>query len=156
MGTSPIASRRNLEVGEDRFGVTLLTHITIRAWRLCTSPYQAVFLDCTSSCAGCEKLPDGIAPCSSCRDLSSQLLSVILLSTDLFVPLTYRLGATTVICTCTMSQNPNPQDNQSYPLRLPNYRFLHQGRYHPYPTFNRQQGTFSSENNDVEIAVCVS
>jgi len=49
-----------------------------------------------------------------------------------------------------MSQN--PQDNQSYPLRLPNYRFLHQGRYHPYPTFNRQQGAFSSETDDVEIA----
>lgn len=53
-----------------------------------------------------------------------------------------------------MSQN--PQDNQSYPLRLPNYRFLHQGRYHPYPTFNRQQGAFSSEIEDVEIAVCAS
>jgi hypothetical protein len=52
-----------------------------------------------------------------------------------------------------MSQN--PQDNQSYPLRLPNYRSLHQGRYHPYPTFNRQQGAFSSETDDVEIAVCV-
>lgn len=48
-----------------------------------------------------------------------------------------------------MSQN--PQDNQSYPLRLPNYRFLHQGRYHPYPTFNRQGG-LSSEAEDVEIA----
>jgi len=48
-----------------------------------------------------------------------------------------------------MSQD--PKDNQSYPLRLPNYRFLHQGRYHPYPTFNRQQGTFTNEFDDVEI-----
>ena len=51
-----------------------------------------------------------------------------------------------------MSQN--PQDNQSYPLRLPNYRFLHQGRYHPYPTFNRQQGAYTG-SDDVEIVVCV-
>jgi hypothetical protein len=51
-----------------------------------------------------------------------------------------------------MSQD--PKDNQSYPLRLPNYRFLHQGRYHPYPTFNRQQGAFTSEFDDVEIVVC--
>jgi len=44
-----------------------------------------------------------------------------------------------------MSQNPQPEDRQTYPLRLPNYRFLHQGRYHPYPTFNRQQGATSQE-----------
>jgi|SRR5712671_5503672 len=50
-----------------------------------------------------------------------------------------------------MSQN--PQDNQSYPLRLPNYRFLHQGRYHPYPTYNRQQGAVTHENDNAEIAV---
>ena len=52
-----------------------------------------------------------------------------------------------------MSQN--PQDRQSYPLRLPNYRFLHQGRYHPYPTFNRQQGATvtSQENGNVEVMV---
>jgi len=51
-----------------------------------------------------------------------------------------------------MSQD--PQDNQSYPLRLPNYRFLHQGRYHPYPTFNRQQGALTSGIEDGEIVVC--
>jgi hypothetical protein len=52
-----------------------------------------------------------------------------------------------------MSQN--PQDRQPYPLRLPNYRFLHQGRYHPYPTFNRQQGATvtSQEVDDVEVMV---
>ena len=54
-----------------------------------------------------------------------------------------------------MSQNPQDNQNQSYPLRLPNYRFLHQGRYHPYPTFNRQQGAFKHETDDVEIVVCV-
>ena len=54
-----------------------------------------------------------------------------------------------------MSQNPQDNQNQSYPLRLPNYRFLHQGRYHPYPTFNRQQGAFTHETDDVEIVVCV-
>ncbi|KAH9982861.1 hypothetical protein BGW80DRAFT_1453672 [Lactifluus volemus] len=48
-----------------------------------------------------------------------------------------------------MSQN--SQDNQSYPLRLPNYRFLHQGRFHPYPTFNRPQGTSAQEIDDIEI-----
>ncbi|KAI0003641.1 hypothetical protein BJV74DRAFT_881483 [Russula compacta] len=48
-----------------------------------------------------------------------------------------------------MSQN--PEDNQPYPLRLPNYRFLHQGRYHPYPTFNRQQGASTHEMDDIEI-----
>jgi len=47
-----------------------------------------------------------------------------------------------------MSQN--PQDNQSYPLRLPNYRFLHQGRYHPYPAYNRQQGAVTHENDIME------
>jgi len=30
--------------------------------------------------AGCENLPDGHASCSSCRDLSSQILSAVLLS----------------------------------------------------------------------------
>ncbi|KAN0133225.1 hypothetical protein V8E53_008949 [Lactarius tabidus] len=45
----------------------------------------------------------------------------------------------------------NPQDMQSYPLRLPNYRSLHQGRYHPYPTFNRQQGSASQEFDNVEV-----
>jgi len=50
-----------------------------------------------------------------------------------------------------MSQN--PQDNQSYPLRLPNYRFLHQGRYHPYPTYNRQQGAVTHENDIMETTV---
>jgi hypothetical protein len=45
----------------------------------------------------------------------------------------------------------NPQDLQSYPLRLPNYRSLHQGRYHPYPTFNRQQGSASQEFDNVEV-----
>ncbi|KAF8274125.1 hypothetical protein EI94DRAFT_1794759 [Lactarius quietus] len=45
----------------------------------------------------------------------------------------------------------NPQDRQSYPLRLPNYRFLHQGRYHPYPTFNRQPGSTSREDDYVEV-----
>ena len=54
-----------------------------------------------------------------------------------------------------MSQNPQDNQNQPYPLRLPNYRFLHQGRYHPYPTFNRQQGAFTHETDDVEIVVCV-
>jgi len=49
-----------------------------------------------------------------------------------------------------MSQN--PQDNLPYPLRLPNYRFLHQGRYHPYPTYNRQQGAVTHENHNAEIA----
>jgi len=51
-----------------------------------------------------------------------------------------------------MSQDPQDTVNQPYPLRLPNYRFLHQGRYHPYPTFNRQQGTSTNEYDDVEIA----
>ncbi|KAH9968588.1 hypothetical protein BC827DRAFT_1263113 [Russula dissimulans] len=50
-----------------------------------------------------------------------------------------------------MSQN--PQDNLPYPLRLPNYRFLHQGRYHPYPTYNRQQGAVTHEYDNTEIAV---
>jgi len=54
-----------------------------------------------------------------------------------------------------MSQN--PQDKQTSPpsLRLPNYRFLHVGRYHPYPTFNRQQGGTSQEDGDVEVMVGV-
>jgi hypothetical protein len=129
-----------------------MTHI-IWLWRLCTSPFKAVFLDCTSVVLGVKnyltELPHvplaGI--CLPNFSLSSCYRQI------LFVPLTSRLEVPSDICTCTMSQN--PQDNQSYPLRLPNYRFLHQGRYHPYPTFNRQQGAFSSETDDVEIAVCV-
>jgi hypothetical protein len=54
-----------------------------------------------------------------------------------------------------MSQDPQDTANQPYPLRLPNYRSSHQGRYHPYPTFNRQQGTSTNEYDDVEIAVRV-
>ena len=56
-----------------------------------------------------------------------------------------------------MSQDPQDTANQPYPpsLRLPNYRFLHQGRYHPYPTFNRQQGASTNEYDDVEMAVRV-
>ena len=54
-----------------------------------------------------------------------------------------------------MSQDPQDTANQPYPFRLPNYRFLHQGRYHPYPTFNRQQGASTNEYDDVEMAVRV-
>ena len=54
-----------------------------------------------------------------------------------------------------MSQDPQDTANLPYPLRLPNYRFLHQGRYHPYPTFNRQQGASTDEYDDVEMAVRV-
>ncbi|KAI0308173.1 hypothetical protein B0F90DRAFT_1813484 [Multifurca ochricompacta] len=48
-----------------------------------------------------------------------------------------------------MSQN--LQDQQTYPFRLPSYRFLHQGRYHPYPTFNRQQGASTQDVGDIEV-----
>jgi hypothetical protein len=136
---------------EEPVRVAVLTHII---WRLCTSPYQAVFLDCTSLVLGVKNYLTELshAPlagiCLPNFSLSSCYRQI------LFVLLTCHSEAPSVTCTCIMSQN--PQDNQSYPLRLPNYRFLHQGRYHPYPTFNRQQGASSSETGDVEIAVCLS
>ncbi|KAI0275034.1 hypothetical protein BC834DRAFT_27085 [Gloeopeniophorella convolvens] len=48
-----------------------------------------------------------------------------------------------------MSQNSD--ERQPYPLRLPSYRSLHQGRYHPYPTFNREQGSSSQGDYEFEM-----
>ena len=98
------------------------------------------------------------ASCSSCRDFSSQILSAVLLSkllpvTDFIRSVDKYLGDPSHIR--IMSQDPQDTANQPYPLRLPNYRFLHQGRYHPYPTFNRQQGASINEYDDVEMAVRV-
>jgi len=99
--------------------------------------YLIKIVSCTSARTGLPKFPRppcDLGPSSSC-------------------PVLYLRGQPGSNVICTMSQNPQDRPTDPPSLRLPNYRFLHQGRYHPYPTFNRQQGATSQEVGNVEVMV---